>query len=455
MQPFAYHVFACDQKKPDGLPCCSSRGSAAVLAALRREVAAAGLADAVQITTTGSLGLCERGPNLVVYPGGTWYSGVTPADVPEIVREHFKAGRPVQRLANRDEAAVKAEIAGNRAKAHAALKAREAAGVVPDELTGMIRGYQESRILLTAIELDVFTAVGGGAGAAAVAKHCGTDRRATELLLNALVALEVLRLGGAGERYENTPVAARFLVAGAADDARDALRHNLSLWATWSSLTDAVRRGHVALRAEMRERDDDWTVPFIAAMHRGAAARAPAVVEAVGPQSVTRMLDVGGGSGAYAIAFAQANPSLTAEVLDLPTVLPITQGHIEEAGLARRVTTRAGDLRGDDFGKGYDLVFLSSICHMLGADGNRDLLARCARALAPGGRVVIQDFILEPDRTKPRQAVLFAINMLVGTEAGSTYTADEYAAWLGAAGLGAVRRVRLTGPADLMIGVRP
>jgi len=453
MQPFKYHVLACDQHKPDGVPSCSARGSAAVLEALRREIGAAGLNDTVQLTTTGSMGLCERGPNLVVYPDGTWYSGVTPADVPEIVREHFVGGRPVARLAAADEAAVKAEIESNRARFLASAKAREAAGVVPDDLMGMIRGYQESRIMLTAIELDVFTAIAPGATAAEAAKRCRTERRATELLLNALVALGVVTLQG--ETYRNEPVAARFLVANAPDDARVALRHNLSLWATWSSLTEAVREGHVSLRAEMHERDDDWTVPFIAAMHRGAAARAPSVVAAAGAGSVKRMLDVGGGSGAYAIAFAQANPELTAVVLDLPTVLPITEGHIEEAGLSRRVTTLAGDLRADTLGTGYDLVFLSSICHMLGPEGNRDLLARAARALAPGGRVVIQDFILEPDRTKPRQAVLFALNMLVGTEAGSTYTEEEYASWLKAAGLSAVRRVRLGGPADLMIGARP
>ena len=453
MQPFRHHVFACDQKKPDGAPCCSARGSAAVIAALRREVAAAGLEDDVQITTAGSLGLCEHGPNLVVYPEGTWYAGVTPADVPEIVREHLAGGRPVARLAHHDEAAVKAEIRQNRARAHAAQRTREASGVLPDDLTGLVRGYQANRILLTAIELDVFTAVAGGATAAEIAVRCGTDRRATALLLNALVALEVVRL--AGDRYENAPVAARYLAAGGADDARAALRHNLSLWTTWSSLTDVVRGGHTTVRADMQERGDDWTVPFIAAMHRGAAARAPQVVAEVGAGAVTRMLDVGGGSGAYAIAFAQANPQLRAEVFDLPTVLPITRTHIDEAGVGARVTTRAGDLRTDDFGTGWDLVFLSSICHMLGPDGNGDLLARAAKALVPGGRVVIQDFILEPDRTQPLQAVLFAINMLVGTEAGSTYTAAEYAAWLGAAGLGAVRRVRLPGPADLMIGVKP
>ena len=91
---------------------------------------------------------------------------------------------------------------------------------------------------------------------------------------------------------------------------------------------------------------------------------------------------------------------------------------------------------------------------MLGPEGNLDLLARAARALAPGGRGVIQDFILEPDRTRPRQAVLFALNMLVGTEAGSTYTEEEYASWLRAAGLGAVSRIQLPSPADLMVGVR-
>ena len=298
----------------------------------------------------------------------------------------------------------------------------------------------------------MFTAVGRGATGAEVAQRCGTDRRATELLLNALVALDVLQLRV--DRYAVTPVAARFLVAGAPDDARDALRHNLSLWTTWSSLTEAVREGHVSLRAEMRGRGDDWTVPFIAAMHRNAAARAPTVVEAVGAAPVRRLLDVGGGSGAYAIAFAQANPALEAVVLDLPTVLPITEGHIADAGLAGRVTTRPGDLRRDDFGSGYDLVFLSAICHMLGPDGNRGLLKRAAKALAPGGRVVVQDFILEPERTKPRQAVLFAINMLVGTEAGSTYTEAEYAAWLEAAGLAGVRRIRLPGPADLMVATR-
>jgi (2Fe-2S) ferredoxin/SAM-dependent methyltransferase len=453
MEPFRYHVYACDQKKPEGAPSCTARGSAAVIEALRREIAAQGLSDRVQLTTCGSIGLCERGPNLVVYPEGYWYSSVRPEDAPEIVREHLGNGRPVARLASGEPAALAAEIAGNRKKALAAAAAREAAGVVPDEIQVPLRAFMESRVLLTALELDVFTAVKTGGTAAAVASGRDLAVVGAERLLDALVALGFLVKRG--DVYANTPLSARFLAEGSPDDARDALRHNLSLWRRWSTLTDAVTAGHAAGVQEMAERGDEWTVPFIAAMDRGAAQRAPLVVQAVGPRDVRRMLDVGGGSGAYSIAFARANAGLRAEILDLPTVLPIAQAHVREAGLTERVTTRAGDLRSDTFGSGYDLVLLSSICHMLGPDENRDLLARAARALAPGGRAVVSDFVLDEDGTAPRQAVLFSINMLVGTPSGRSYRESEYRAFFADAGLVGVERVRLPGPAHLVIGRKP
>jgi cyclopropane fatty-acyl-phospholipid synthase-like methyltransferase len=205
----------------------------------------------------------------------------------------------------------------------------------------------------------------------------------------------------------------------------------------------------------MAERGDEWTTAFIAAMHRNAAVRAPLVVRAAGLDGARRMLDVGGGSGAYAIAFARASQDLLVEVFDLPTVLPIAQSHIEEAGLTDRITTRAGDLRTDDLGSGFDLILLSAICHMLGNASNEDLLGRCFSALSPGGRVLIQDFILEPDRTSPRSAALFALNMLVGTPQGSTYTSEEYRSWLSNAGFVDVEHIGLPGPTGLMLGRHP
>jgi len=124
MEPFRYHVYACQQEKPGSAPCCAARGAVATLDALRKELAAQKLLDVVQVTTCGSLGLCERGPNMVVYPEGAWYAGVTAADVPELVREHFQNGRPLARLLAGDEAALKREISENRAKAMAARAAQ-------------------------------------------------------------------------------------------------------------------------------------------------------------------------------------------------------------------------------------------------------------------------------------------------------------------------------------------
>ncbi|MGA2271507.1 MAG: methyltransferase [Bryobacteraceae bacterium] len=447
MEPFRYHIYVCDRQKPEGVPCCPARGSRGMLEELRREIVAQGLENDVQITTCGSLGLCERGPNMVVYPEGVWYSGVRVEDVREIVESHFRQGRPVSRLINTDAAALATEVCANRDRYLASLRARDAAGVMPDELAQTIRGFQESRVILTALELDLFSAIGSGTTAAQVAAAAGTDARATEMLLNALASLELVRKEG--PVFHNAPVAARFLAAGSPDSARMAMLHTARLWHRWSGLTECVRTG----TAVPDERGPEGTEAFIAAMHNNARMRAAQLAQAAAA-GAKRMLDVGGGSGAYAIAFAKANPRLRAEVFDQPAVLAIAERHIHEAGLTERVTTRAGDLRADEFGGGYDLVLISAICHMLAPEENRNLLARAYRALEPGGRVVIQDFLLRADKTGPRAGALFSLNMLVNTRGGASYSEDEYTAWLRAAGFGEVRRVPLAGPAGVLIASR-
>jgi ubiquinone/menaquinone biosynthesis C-methylase UbiE len=302
-------------------------------------------------------------------------------------------------------------------------------------------------VILTALELDLFTAIQSGATAAQAAAAAGTDARATEMLLNALASLDLVRKDGAV--FHNSPVAARFLAAGSPDSARMAMMHTARLWHRWSGLTECVRTGAAA----PDERGAEGTEAFIAAMHNNARQRAAQLAQAAAP-GANRMLDVGGGSGAYAIAFAQANPRLRAEVFDQPAVLAIAERHIREAGLEARIATRVGDLRTDEFGGGYDLVLISAICHMLGEEENRALLARVYRALAPGGRVAIQDFLLRADKTGPRAGALFSLNMLVNTSGGASYSEEEYTAWLREAGFGEVRRVSLAGPAGVLIATR-
>jgi len=450
MEAYQYHVYVCNQKKPDGVPCCSAHGADKLIDSLRAEVMKNGLGDTVQITTCGSIGLCERGPNMIVYPDGVWYSGVTQEDLPEIISEHFKSGRVVKRLVNDDIDALRAEINTNKKKMLAALKANDEAGALPDDVAQRIRGFMPSRVILTAVELDIFTAVGDKASAADVAKRLDLDPRATEMLLNSLVALDLLeKKEGA---FCNSAVSSRYLMEGSPDDSRASLMHTVHLWGRWSTLTDCVREGTSVTYRDMTESDSAWTEAFIAAMHKNASVRATQIVKAVGTDGVKKVLDVGGGSAAYSIAFARANQGLQADVFDLPNVVPLAKRYIESAGVSDRVRTRTGDFRKDELGADYDLVFISAICHMNSPEQNIDLLKKAHDALAPGGRVVIQDFVLTTDKTSPPTAALFALNMLVGTRAGSSYSEDEYREWLTKVGFKEITPVRLPGPTALVVG---
>ncbi len=449
MEPFRHHVFVCTQQKPEGVTCCPASGSMSILGALHGELGKQGLSDDVQVTSCGCLGLCDDGPIMIVYPEGTWYRKVTPADVPEIVTSHLKAGAVVSRLQWNDPPAMKAAAVEHTQKYLAMVKAKDEAGILSDDLNELARAFMPSRVLLTALELDIFTAVADGASAEAVTQKIEASPRSTEMLLNALVGLKLIEKRDG--MFFNSAASARFFTEGSRDNARGGLLHTANLWHRWSTLTDAVRAGTCVAP---RVRDNKWANTFIAAMDRNAKERAGAVVKAIAPNGIRRVLDLGGGSGAYSIALARALPGLKAEILDTTEVVPLTNDYIRKAGLADRISTRVGDMLTDPLGDGYDLVLVMAICHMFSPDENRTLFERAFNALAPKGQIVVQDFILEPDKTAPRAAALFALNMLVGTTSGSTYSEPEYANWLRDTGFTNVHRVRLPGPAGLMIAVR-
>lgn len=449
MEPFRHHIFVCTQEKPEGATSCPGNGSWQVLQALEQELAVQKLDDAVQVTTCGCLGLCDDGPIMITYPEGVWYHKLKKEDIPEIVSSHLQSGKVVSHLEWKDSPAMKAASIEHRDRYRAMVKARDAAGILPDDLNETIRGFMSSRAVLTALELDVFTAVGDGASAEMVAHKIHTDPRATEMLLNALVSLKLLAKSDG--TFSMTSVSARFLAEGSRDNARPALMHTANLWQRWSTLTDCVRAG---ASVKKHHREGNYVTAFIAAMDRNAKERVASVLKAIGTNGFKRMLDLGGGSGAYSIAFAQAIPTLKAEILDQSDVVPLTQDYIRKAGLTDRITTRVGDMLCDPLGANYDLILVSAICHMFSPDENRELLRRIYNALAPQGQIIVQDFILEPGKTAPRFAALFSLNMLVGTRGGSSYSEPEFACWLRNAGFSDVRRVRLPGPAGLMIGVR-
>ena len=307
-----------------------------------------------------------------------------------------------------------------------------------EQIRNIAYAFQESRILLTAHELGLFTALGNGRHTSAgIASLLGTDPRATDRLMNALCAMGLLTKESG--RFSNSP-AARDCLMRDSPGYLGGLMHTVHLWDTWTTLTEAVRTGTGVRLRTVEQKQEEWRSAFIAAMHDRAVRQAPAVVEQIDISQVTRVLDVGGGSGAYAMAFVRAKADISATVFDLPDVVPLTRGYIEREGLSQRVTTAPGDYLKDGLGKDFDLVFLSAIIHSNSPSENAGLILKCAHALRPGGRVVVQDFIMDEERLTPSHGAIFALNMLVGTESGDTYTEAEVSGWMTAAGLSGVSR---------------
>jgi 2-polyprenyl-3-methyl-5-hydroxy-6-metoxy-1,4-benzoquinol methylase len=318
------------------------------------------------------------------------------------------------------------------------------------ELRTMLFGFRASRIVLTAFELGIFTALGKSRrNAQSVARELGTDPRGTDRLMNALCALRLLRKKN--DAFANSPLAARYLVRGSPMYLAG-LAHTARLWHSWSTLTPAVGRGGTVIRDGRKDRSAGVTGGFIASMHERASLQAADTVKLIDLSSVRRTLDIGGGSGAYSIAMARAEEKIRATVFDLPEVVRLAEEYVRREGLAERFAFLPGDFNRNGFGGGYDLVLLSAIVHMNPPERNRRLLSKAAKALNPKGQLVIQDYIMNGDRTRPALGAIFALNMLVGTEGGDTYTEAEVREWMKEAGLSGIVRRDTPFSSSLMIG---
>jgi len=320
-----------------------------------------------------------------------------------------------------------------------------------DKVWETARAFQASRILLTGFELGVFATLGDNAMTSAeVASKIGADPRAADRLMDALVVLGLLTKEEG--KFRNSGEARETLVPGKPTYAGGALGHVISLWKSWSTLTDAVRKGTSVFKHEDEARAE-FVKPFIAAMHFNASNLAPIILKQIDLTGVRRVLDVGGGSGAYSIAFCKASPEITSVIFDLPDVVPLTNEYAAKAGVADRISTVTGDFNTDNLPVGFDLAFLSQILHSNSPDENERLMRKVGTALNPGGQIVVQEFVVDEDRISPPGPVFFSLNMLVGTKAGDTYTEKEIGSWLDGAGFGEIKRIDPPGTGTtLMMG---
>jgi SAM-dependent methyltransferase len=320
----------------------------------------------------------------------------------------------------------------------------------PNELREMFNAFRISRILLTAYELGFYSIIGTGSKTALqISAGSKTKLRATVMLLDALCAIGMLHKKD--DIYSNSEISRQYLIK-ESPQFISGFSHTVHLWDTWSTLTGVVRDGKSRMRENINDRNENWLNSFIEAMHDRAKRQAQQLIANIDLTNVKRVLDVGGGPGTFAIAFVRAKEGITADVFDLPNVIPLTRKYIERAGLSGKVGTVAGDYTSDNFGKDYDLVFLSAIVHSNSHDLNALLIKKCADALNPDGLIVIQDHIMNEDRTSPVAGALFAINMLVSTRDGNTYTEADVIKWFSAAGIRFEKRIDTPFETTQMIG---
>ena len=308
----------------------------------------------------------------------------------------------------------------------------------PNTIREFAASFQKSRILLSGIELDIFTNINeSGTTSNQIANHLHLNERACERLLNALVSLGFLTKKN--HLFFNTADSFAFLSKKSSDYSAG-LMHLNHLWNTWSNLTQVVKTGKSAHPAEINERGEEWLFAFIDAMHDRAKKQAPQQLANIDLSEVESILDIGGGSGAYSMEFVSKKPEIAAIVFDLPGVVPITKRFINKEGFSDKIKTHAGDYTTDDLPKGFDLVFLSAIIHSNSLEINKELIKKCYNSLNRNGKIVIQDWIMNNDRTQPASGAVFAINMLVGTEAGDCFTDQEATEMLNAAGFKNISR---------------
>lgn len=324
-----------------------------------------------------------------------------------------------------------------------------------DFLTSISRGFQGAIVLAAAAEFDLFDLLASGAlTPEQAAEKLGLDARALGIVMHALAGMKLLEKEEDGS-FVNTALTDELLVRGQPSYQGDILRHNARLIRRWVELPEVLRTGsHVESGRPLEDKGSRRD--FILGMSNIARLSAGRLIDALHLKDTSRMLDLGGGPGTYAIAFCEKFPQLKATVFDLPEVIDeITVDQVRQAGLSERVGFMRGDYLKDDYGSGYDLVLVSNIIHSLGERENRELVERCHAALVTGGRIIIKDFLLDEDMVFPAFASMFAVNMLVGTANGRSYSLDEVRAWLADLGFGdGVTVVEISPQARVVIGTK-
>jgi ubiquinone/menaquinone biosynthesis C-methylase UbiE len=331
--------------------------------------------------------------------------------------------------------------------------------VRPDRIMEMVWGYAPPIILGTAIQCRVFDLLDAGPKTVEeLAKASGNSARGLRSIMNALVGFHFLAKSPDG-RYTLTPESAAFLVSSKPGYLGKFVEFSgLKMIHTWLPLPEIVRTGKPNTAVNQQDEGaaffQDLVEPIFA-MSYPATQVAGQALGLANAKTPVKVLDIGTGSGVWGIGLAQQSPQVSVTAQDLPGVLDVTRRMAARFHLTDRFQFLPGDFHTVDFGAGYNLVTIGHILHMESVEQNRQLLKKTAAALAPGGTVVISEFLVNQDRTGPPMGLIFAVNMLAHTENGDTFSFEEISAWLKEAGLVNPRKIEPGGPVGLVLADKP
>jgi 3-hydroxy-5-methyl-1-naphthoate 3-O-methyltransferase len=330
--------------------------------------------------------------------------------------------------------------------------------VTPERIMQMAWGYVPPLVLEAAIRHKVFDVLDGRPMTVAeAAQATGASERGLTAIMNALVGMEFLSRDGQG-RYALAPEAAAFLVSTKPSFQGGLIKHcSEHLIPRWLHLNDVVATGDPVSAVNEEKSGAEFFQNFVLdifPMSYGAAAFLAREMAFGGAGDAVRVLDLAAGSGVWGIAQAQASPRVQVTAVDWPEVIPVTKKTAERFGLGQRFSYIEGDLHDADFGSGYQLATLGHILHSEGEVRSRELLAKTYAALASGGTIAIQEFLVNADRTGPLNGLFFAVNMLVNTRNGDTWSVEEIGGWLREAGFTDVRTIPSPGPSPLILATK-
>ena len=339
------------------------------------------------------------------------------------------------------------------------MKAAKKNQVTPERLMQFGFAYAPPLIIAAAVSNKVFDSLESGSKTVdQISKETGASERGLRMLMNALVGLELLNKDR-HQRYSLTPESAAFLVSNKPGALAGFFRLNVTqLVSKWLQLGDVVRTGRPAQAVNQEGEGTEFfsgLVENIIPMSYATAQTLADHLKLAKAKNEVRVLDLAAGSGIWGIVLAQASARVRVTAVDWAGMIPTTKRITQKFGVGARFKFIEGDLLEADFGSGYDIATLGHILHSEGEERSRQLLKRTFRALKSGGTIAIAEWLVNDERTQPLPPLMFAVQMLVNTEKGDTFSFKEIKSWLEEAGFKKVRKLAAPGPSPLVLATKP